>query len=285
MPKTFKSKNIPTKIRVSLGHLGWKKKHGGGPRPFGHTPIWRWWAPRNDRKDVIKYSTGLNGLSKPLQIQGSLYYLPKQGTIWEIPQVYSTFALFDPSRIGNLMTPEIPRGKWSQNQNFTNLFMWIKSPGLENFPQNVWLPTSWVTKNGISQDLPTRLVHWPECRHPHHPRSPARDEARVPVMHEASDRNRHKPGGCWSAKRQIRSKSKLKKWTPWSCFLGSPHKKKSLAIFPHQICFSVPVYWCWWPRVQTTTATAPNPNSIRGGSTTQSLFRKHPWKSVQATAL
>ena len=39
-----------------------------------------------------------------------------------------------------------------------------------------------------------RLVHWPQCRHPHHPRSPARDEARVPVMHAASDRNRHKPG-------------------------------------------------------------------------------------------
>ena len=38
--------------------------------------------------------------------QGSLYYQPKQCTIiGEIPQNYHTFALLDPSKMGNLMTP------------------------------------------------------------------------------------------------------------------------------------------------------------------------------------
>ncbi len=39
--------------------------------------------------------------------QWSLSYQPKQSTILaEIPQNYHTFALFDPPKIGNLMTTE-----------------------------------------------------------------------------------------------------------------------------------------------------------------------------------
>lgn len=80
-------------------------------------------------------------------------------------------------------------------------------------------------------------------------------------------------------------------------FSGIPSQKKTLTIFPHQICFSALAYWCWWPPVQTMMVMAPTLiressrqplilASIRGGSTTQSLFYKAPKsKSVQATAL
>ena len=45
--------------------------------------------------------------------QGSLYYQPKQCTIGEIPQMYHTFALLDPPKTSNLMTPT----KWAKKLN------------------------------------------------------------------------------------------------------------------------------------------------------------------------
>ena len=42
------------------------------------------------------------------ELQGSLYYQPKQCTIIrEIPENYYRFVLFDPPKLGNLMTPDL----------------------------------------------------------------------------------------------------------------------------------------------------------------------------------
>ncbi len=49
-------------------------------------------------------------------IQGSLYYQPKQCTIkGTSPQIYHTFALFDPFKMGNLMIPVILKRAICQN--------------------------------------------------------------------------------------------------------------------------------------------------------------------------
>ena len=69
-----------------------------------------WLKEKNLRDRLLKEKVYWGKTPKKKEIvncvQGSLYYQAKQGTIiGEIPQNYPTFALFDPPKIGNLMTP------------------------------------------------------------------------------------------------------------------------------------------------------------------------------------
>ena len=132
---------------------------------------------------------------------------------------------------GLIKTLQIPRKKKDPFNNFTNLFVWIKSPGLETSPKMSGCPHPGWPRMASPRISQTRLVHWPECRPPHHPRSPAKDEARVPVMHAASDRNRHKPGGCWSAKDKSEASPNWRNELRGHVFWDPLTKKKRLPFF------------------------------------------------------
>ena len=76
-----------------------------------------WLDPQNlpikHRSPHVRYSPGClrnenRCLFDPFLLQGSFYYQPKQCTFKGILNIYHTFALFDPSKLGNLMTPVLP---------------------------------------------------------------------------------------------------------------------------------------------------------------------------------